>query len=121
MLVTRESTLTRRDAGSAWLYYTTEYDMHDVERAEQYLRLALQRDPLYPDALHMLARILSEARGLIDEAESMYKTALLNHPTHLDSLWSYGAFLQDYRSDSQGALGFAPYLPCSCLHVACDL
>lgn len=95
--------------------------MHDFERAEQYLRLALQRDPLYPDALHMLARILSEARGLIDEAESMYKTALLNHPTHLDSLWSYGAFLQDYRSDSQGALGFAPYLPCSCLHVACDL
>ena len=34
---------------------------------QSYLRLALERQPQCVDALHMLARILSEARGELDQ------------------------------------------------------
>ncbi len=83
---------------SAWLHYTKDFANMDTEKASSYLKLALERAPGDPNALHMMARIQSEVHGELDEAERMYKLALHHCPHHLDCLWSYGAFLQVVRS-----------------------
>lgn len=79
---------------SAWLHYTKDFANMDTGKAASYLKLALERAPQDPNALHMMARIQSEVHGELDQAERMYKLALHCCPHHLDCLWSYGAFLQ---------------------------
>jgi tetratricopeptide (TPR) repeat protein len=84
----------------------------DTEKASSYLKLALERAPGDPDALHMMARIQSEVHGELDEAERLYKLALHYCPHHLDCLWSYGAFLQVVASGTAAIVAGLQH-PCS--------
>lgn len=104
---------------SAWLHYTKDFANMDTEKASSYLKLALERAPGDPDALHMMARIQSEVHGELDEAERLYKLALHYCPHHLDCLWSYGAFLQVVASGTAAIVAGLQH-PCSAQMRACE-
>eukprot|EP00960_Hanusia_phi_P016506 486397-Hanusia_phi.AAC.2 len=75
----------------------------NVERAEEYYRLALLADENHADTLAAYGHFLHTHTFDYDGAENMYKRSLRANPTHLDTLQNYAVFLEDVRGDMQRA------------------
>ena len=96
----------QREGGLAPYFHKLGRDYRaagDLERAEEMLRSSLQVNARQPEVYNTLGSLLEE-KGLFDEVESQYRTALDEDPTYLEAKVNLARFLFQKKGDGQRAL-----------------